>query len=68
MADNHFEYATKADVYALESRLETQLGAMRQQIGELKGQMAIMIRLAYYMAGVLSAIAIKVLFFTKGVP
>jgi hypothetical protein len=68
MADDHFEYATKADVYEMESRLATQLGAMRQDLGELKGQMAILIRLAYYMAGVLSAIAIKVLFFTKGVP
>jgi hypothetical protein len=70
MADS-FDYATKVDLYEMESRLERELagihqtmGTMRQDIGELKGQMTIMIRLAYYMAGMLSAIALKILFFT----
>jgi hypothetical protein len=57
MSDS-LEYASKADLNALEARIG-------REIGEIKGQLAIIMRLMWYMAGVLSAIGIKILFFTK---
>jgi hypothetical protein len=63
MADDHFDVATKADVYQLEAKIEQRLGNIEGRLGRIEGQLAIMLRVIYYIAGLFSALAIRFLFF-----
>jgi hypothetical protein len=56
MAETYEPYATKEDVQALR-------GDLLERIGRLEGQMMILVRLQYLIAGSVLAMAIKVIFF-----
>jgi hypothetical protein len=58
-----FDYATKADLYEVEARIERELSSINARLGRVEGQLTIMLRVVYYIAGLFTAIAIRVLFF-----
>lgn len=69
MSDTNYEpYATKEDVQALRGDLLERIGQgenrLTERIANVEGQLSIIVRLNYFIAASLLAMAIKVIFFS----